>query len=164
MNILNRSAYRNLNVLNLNEFLGTQTTVASERAKLIPVNSEGYPAIIASDGIGLADFKFKKGDREGQTGYRMTVKWEIQDEAVKKELGRTPYITQSIMLNFTDSGALANENPGLRKLREAVGQNKDGQPWQPAMLIGQMARIKVKHSINPQNQEEQMEVEAVTSL
>jgi hypothetical protein len=116
-----------------------------------------------SDGIELKDFKYKKGDRQGQTGYRMTVKWEIQDEALKEELGRTPIIVQSITLNFTNEGALAAENPGLRQLREAVGQNEDGKVWQPAMLIGQAARIKVKHRIDDTG-EEQHEVEKVSSL
>lgn len=148
-------------MLNVNEFLGTTVTSASEKAKLIPENDAGYLAIIANDGIDLKSFQYKTGDRAGQTGYRMTVKWEVQDESVKELLGRTPYITQSIMLNFTESGALAAENPGLRALREAVNQNVDGQPWQPAMLIGQMARIMVKHGVDQRDGSETMEVSRV---
>jgi hypothetical protein len=148
-------------MLNVNEFLSMETSEASERPPLIPAGE--YQALVAPDGIDLKDFKYKKGDREGQTGYRMTLKWEIQDEDLKAQLGRSPMIVQSIMLNFTPEGALAAENPGLKQVREAVDQNKDGQPWQPAMLIGQMARILVEHRIDDKG-EEQHEVKKVGAL
>lgn len=150
-------------MLSLNEFLGTQTNVASERLKLIPKNDAGYLAQIVPDGIGLADFIYKKGERQGQTGYRMTVKWQIEDAELAKTLQRTPTVVQSITLNLNEDGSLAAENPGLRGLREAVNQNKDGQPWQPAMLIGQVARIFVDHRIDDQGQE-QHEIKKVVKV
>jgi hypothetical protein len=150
-------------MINLNEFLGTTIDKASEKLQLIPPSDSGYVAQIMPDGIDLKDFKYKTGERAGQTGYRMTVKWEIQDEELKAQLKRTPVITQSIMLNFTDEGALAAENPGLRALREAVNQNQDGKPWQPAMLIGQMARLYVSHRIDDKG-EEQQDVQKVVKL
>lgn len=153
-------------MLKVEEFLGMQTSQASVRPPLVPMNDEGYMAIVATDGIDLKDFKYKSGDRAGQTGYRMTVKWEIQDEAVKafcKEKNRQPNITQSIMLNITPEGGLAAENVGLRALREAVNQNKDGQPWAPSMLIGQPARIMVHHRVDDKG-EMQEEVNRVSKL
>jgi len=151
--------------INAQEFLGMQTTAASVKPPLIPVNNDGYLAQIAPSGVDLKPFKYKSGDRQGQTGYRMTVKWELMDEGVRawcKEKNRAPFTTQSIMVNFTESGALAAENTGLRILREAVHQNKDGQPWQAAMLIGQMAKILVTHRIDDKG-EEQEEVSRVTA-
>ena len=150
-------------MLSAQEFLGTTITKASEKLKLIPVSDAGYAALIATDGLDLKDFKYKQGDKAGQVGYRMTVKWEIQDPDLKTSIGRTPSITQSFTVNFTPEGALATENPGLRNLREAVGQNKDGEPWQPAMLIGQMAKIFVSHRIDDKG-EEQQDVQRVVAL
>jgi len=154
-------------MLNLNEFLGTQVDGASS-TRLLLLNEGDYVAQIAADGIDLKDFKFKKGDREGQTGYRMTVKWEVQDPdgSIEKTLGRKPTIVQSIMLDLTESGGLdmgKGKNVALGRLREAVGQNTDGRPWQPAMLIGQMARIQVKHRMDDKN-ELQHDVNAVTKI
>lgn len=148
-------------MINLNEFLGQTTTKASEKPKLVPESEAGYLALIVPDGIDLKDFKYKQGPNAGQTGYRMTVKWEIQDQAVQEELKRVPIVFQSITVNFTEGGALAPENPGLRNLREAVGQNTDGQPWAPSMLIGQMARVFVKHRIDDKG-ELQQEINKVT--
>ena len=38
----------------------------------------------------------------------MTVRWDLQDEGdtIKKEIGRDPRITQSIMLDMTEEGGL----------------------------------------------------------
>lgn len=148
-------------MINEQEFLGMQTTEASERPPLIPEGE--FDAVIMSDGLGLRDFTYKSGDRQGQKGHRMTVKWEIMDKSLKADLGRTPIITQSIMLNFTEEGGLAAENPGLRALREAVGQNEDGMPWQPNMLLGQTAKLLIKHRIDD-NGDEQHDVSRVTSM
>lgn len=158
-------------MLNVEEFLGTTSNEAtSTKLLLVPENEEGYIAQIAPGGISLASFQYGPDtERAGQTGYRMPVKWEIQDETgeLQKAISRKPVITQSIMLDITTEGALdmgKGKNVNLGRLREALGQNKDGQPWQPAMLIGGMARIYVKHSINKKTGEEQAEVQKVLAL
>jgi hypothetical protein len=61
-----------------------------------------------------------------------------------------PSVSQSLMLDMTESGALAvgtNKNVNLGRLREALGQNVSGRPWSPNMLQGQVARISVKHRL-----------------
>ena len=141
------------------EFLNMTTDAASEKPPLIPAGE--YLAMIMPDGLDVKDFTYKSGDRAGQQGHRLVVKWEIQDEALKEQLGRTPIIVQSVMLNFTETGGLAAENPSLRQLREAFGQNENGKPWQAAMMIGQVGKIQVKHRIDD-NGEEQHEVGRVT--
>lgn len=157
-------------MLSVEQFLQTQTEGAnSTKVILIPENPEGYRAQIATDGIGLANFKFKQGERAGQTGYRMTVKWEIDDpdKSLEKQIARKPIVTQSIMLDITSEGALdmgEGKNVQLGRLREAVGQNANGRPWSPAMLIGQMARINVKHRVNPENGDLVMDVDKVVAL
>lgn len=155
-------------MLNAEEFLATSVDHAnSTKVILIPPGTE-YIGQIVVDGVGLADFTFKKGDRVGTKGYRMTVRWELQDEdgAIEKEIGRKPVITQSIMLDVTEEGGLdmgEGKNVQLGRLREAVDQNTDGQPWQPAMLMGQMARLEIAHRID-NNGAEQQDVKSVTSL
>lgn len=157
-------------MLSVEQFLGTSVDAAnSTKVKLIPERPEGYRAQIATDGIGLASFKFKKGDRAGQPGYRMTVKWEIDDpdKSIEKEIGRKPIVTQSIMLDITSEGALdmgEGKNVQLGRLREAIGQNANGRPWAPAMLIGQMARINIKHRINDETGDLVMDVDKVVAL
>ena len=157
-------------MLSVEQFLGTQVD-ASNSTKLILIdeNPAGYVAQVATDGIGLANFKFKKGERIGQTGYRMTVKWEIDDpnKEIEKKIGRRPVITQSIMLDITSEGALdmsEGKNVQLGRLREAVKQNANGKPWSPAMLIGQMARINVKHRVNEETGDLMMDVDKVVAL
>jgi len=153
-------------MINVNEFLGMTTDKASVKPPLIPVNSEGYPAQIMNDGVDLKPFKYKTGERAGTDGYRMTVKWELTEEEIRAKLksqSRAPITTQSIMINFLEGGALAPENTGLRNLRDAVNQNQNGKPWQPAMLIGQTARIFIGHRIDDKG-EEQEEVQRVTKL
>lgn len=153
-------------MLNTEEFLGMSVNSAtSTRVILIPEGE--YTGVVDNDGIGLADFTYRQGDRAGQKGYRMTVKWLIDDPAgdLERQIGRKPVITQSIMLDLTSEGGLdmsEGKNVQLGRLREAVGQNEDGKPWQPAMLIGSVAKLLVKHRID-QNQEEQQEVSRVTA-
>ena len=155
-------------MLNAQEFLGmTQQGANATKLELIPEMEVG--AQIAIDGLDLKDFKYKRGDREGQTGYRMTVKWEIDDPTgeIEKTIGRRPVIVQSVMLDVTEAGSLdmgKGKNVTLGRLREAVGQNTDGKPWNPQMLLGQRAKIKIKHSINKESGELQSEVERTTAL
>lgn len=152
-------------MLNPQEFLG-MTMQGANATKLELIPEAEYTAQIGVDGLDLKSFKYKKGDREGQDGYRMTVKWEIDDPdgSLERTLGRKPTQIQSIMLDVTEQGSLdmgKGRNVGLGRLREAVGQNTDGKPWQPAMLIGQRAKIKIKHTINKENGDMQAEVEKV---
>lgn len=155
-------------MLNVEEFLGTQISGAnSTKVILIPPGND-YVGTIAADGVGLADFKYKQGERAGQTGYRMTVKWELDDHdgSIEKQIGRKPTITQSIMLDITDEGGLdmgEGKNVQLGRLREALGQNDDGAPWQPAMLYGGRARLDIQHRID-NNGDEQQEVKGVAKL
>jgi hypothetical protein len=79
----------------------------------------------------------------------LDVEWTINDEELKKSLGRTPKVRQSIMLDLTADGNGIDfgkgRNIGLGRLRTALGQNQNGQPWNFSMLGNQVARVKVKH-------------------
>ena len=90
--------------------------------------------------------------RQAKDSTVLDVVWNIDDPAVKEKLGRTKVtVRQSVFLDFNESGGLAfgeGKNVQLGRLRKAVNQNTAGQPWQPMMLKGQGAKIKVTHRID----------------
>jgi hypothetical protein len=83
----------------------------------------------------------------------LQVKYLIDDTSVRELTGMEEVlVSQTVWLDIDENtGLLAagkNKNIKLGKLREAVGQN-DGRPWMPSMLEGQVVKIQVKHSVNP---------------
>ena len=139
-------------------FLFTETTSSFETA-VVPVPVGEWSAIIKSikpralsDGRGVLD-----------------VYWIVLDEEVKAELDMAePMVRQSIWLDLDDNGILAdgkNKNVQLGQLRDAVSQNRKGQPWAPGMLVNQMAKVKVSHSIDKRdNKTVQADVTGVTAI
>lgn len=132
--------------LNTEEFLQT-TTSESLDDKLEPCPEGEWLAVANSPEV--ADFVYKRGPREGETGYRMVIKWDIQDEEAKQAVDRENLsVVQSILLDLNDTGdGLAmgkGKNIGLGQIRTALGQNEAGSEWSPAMIAGQPAKVKVK--------------------
>lgn len=82
----------------------------------------------------------------------LDITWTVNDETARQETGMAePSVRQTIWLDTTESGGLdfgKGKNVGLGRLREAVGQNQAGKPWAPGMLVGQVATVKVSHSID----------------
>lgn len=82
----------------------------------------------------------------------LDVTWTVDDEVARNETGMAePMVRQTLWLDTTESGGLdfgKGKNVGLGRLREAVGQNQAGKPWAPGMLVGQVAKVKVGHSID----------------
>lgn len=82
----------------------------------------------------------------------LDVTWTVDDENARQETGMAePSVRQTIWLDTTESGGLdfgKGKNVGLGRLRDAVGQNQAGKPWAPGMLVGQVAKVKVTHSID----------------
>lgn len=82
----------------------------------------------------------------------LNVIWKVTDPAVQQVTGRAENsVRQTIWLDVTESGGLdfgKGKNVGLGKLRDALGQNTPGKPWAPGMLVGGVACVKVKHSID----------------
>lgn len=101
----------------------------------------------------FASFDIKKGDRAGTKGVRVDVQWMINDESgsLKEYLGRSPKVKQGIMLDRGPGNSLEfgkGKNVALGRLREALKQNGNGQPWGFPMLGGKVAKIKVKHRMD----------------
>ena len=99
------------------------------------------------------NLKFRQLD-EGRV--IMDVYWEILEESVKESTKLDkPTCRQSVFLDMTSEGSLdlsKGKNRRLGLLRAAVGQNT-GKPWAPSMLIGQLAKVRVEHSPNPDDLE-----------
>lgn len=126
-------------------FMNSQFTDANETTfKAVPEGE--YQAVINK--VEAATWQSKDGTK---SGLKLDLDWIVDDESVRQSTGMAePHVKQSIMLDLTESGALAvgtNKNVNLGRLREAVGQNASGRPWSPPMLQGQVARISVKHRL-----------------
>lgn len=148
-------------MLNTEELLNT--TVDSQLDEFLePCPAGEYLAIAGKPSVNT--FTYKKGDRAGETGYQLVIRWEIQDEAVKKQLDRdTVSVRQSTLLDITPDGTgldvSKGKNIGLGQIRSALGQNQEGQPWSFNMIEGQPATIKVKSGMY--NDRVTAEVEAI---
>ena len=132
-------------------FLNTTVTETLD-TQLIPVPEGEYTAVSSPvSAESFRSFDIKRGDRAGTKGYALDLEWTINDESLKAQIGREPKVRQSLMLDTTADGTGLDfgkgRNIGLGRLREALGQNKDGQPWSFAMLGSQVARVKVKHHL-----------------
>lgn len=124
-----------------NSFLNTEVNEANATA-YTPVPEGEYPASIKkltprvlTDGRAVID-----------------VSMVIDDADVREETGMAePLVRYTLWLDLTDSGTLdfgKGKNVGLGRLRDALGQNISGKPWQPGMLIGGVCKAKVTHSID----------------
>jgi len=141
-------------------FMNTQFSEANE-TKFVTVPEGEYSAVI--DKVEAKPWQSRDGSK---SGLRLDVNWKIDDPAASEATGiANPTVKQGIMLDLTDSGGLATgpgRNINLGRLRDAVNQNKPGSPWNPNMLVGQPARVKVSHRIY--EGEVYAEVKGVTKL
>lgn len=127
-----------------------QMTVTGSNATKVELPDEGdYVAQIVK--IEGRKITFKSGERAGTEGIGLDITWQIDDPAVKEKLGTAPRVRQSMLIDQTPNGGLdmgKGRNVALGRLREAVGQNLDGQPWGPMMLKGCVATVSVVHTID----------------
>lgn len=120
-----------------------QTSIkGSMSTEIIPIPEGEFTGIIQKVDARLTG---KQNDRAV-----LDIHYLVDDEEVRKVTGmEKPSIRQTVWLDIDDSGALdlsEGKNVGLGRLREAVGQNTDAE-WAPPMLIDQVVKIQVKHSM-----------------
>src|SRR5687768_8163557 len=124
-------------VFNPDTFMNTSTTDAMETS-YTPVPEGEWTGVIK-------EIK----PRQAKDAAMLDVVWGVDDEQVIASTGmKSPIVRQTVFLDITESGGLdkgKGKNVQLGKLRDAVNQNQNGKPWQPGMLIGQVAKIKVVH-------------------
>lgn len=132
-----------------NAFLD-QTTQEQGSTQSVPIPVGEYTAMSKEPEI--RSWTSKDGTK---SGFALDIIWEIDDAAVKELLQRdTVTIKQGIMLDVQENGSLdwgKGKNVTLGRLREAVGLNTPGQPFNPRMLGGQVAKISVKHRVDGEN-------------
>jgi hypothetical protein len=93
--------------------------------------------------------------KDGDEGAVLDIFWKPQlDAATEASLGRKPTVKQTVFLDVTPSGGLdmgKGRNIGLGRLREALGQNQPGKPWNFGLLQGGTATVVVKHRMHEGN-------------
>lgn len=136
------------------QYVDMETT--QESKKRPPLDPADYTAIIGE----VAVEPWSKGDK---SGLRMKVPLKIQlDPGVRERLGLTTdtlTLTDSVFLDTNEQGMLdygPGRNSGLRRYREATGQNVAGQPFSPRRLIGQAVLVKIKHDMYQGEVQEQI--------
>lgn len=134
------------------QFLDMQVTESND-TKVTPV-PEGEFTAVAGD-VKTRQWQSKDGTSSGIT---LDITWDIDSPEVKAELGRDRVtVRQGIMLDLTESGGLdmsKGKNVGLGRLREAIGKNVPGQPFAFSQIPGSIAKVLVKHRINPNDAEQ----------
>lgn len=74
--------------------------------------------------------------------------WASFNPTVEVQYKNAPRkVRGSIFLDLTAAGGIdqsPDKNVGLGRFRKAIGQNTPGQPWNPAMAVGQSVKIKVE--------------------
>ena len=141
------------NAFNPELFLNTTVNDANS-TEVLQVPPGEYRAV--SSGVGpqsFSAFPIKRGDRAGETFYRLDVEWTIDDPEgkLKEFLGREPKVRQGIPLDISKDGTIdmgKGRNVGLGRLRSALNQNTNGKPWSMSQLGGQVAKIQVKHRLD----------------
>jgi hypothetical protein len=135
-----------MSTFDLNNFLNTEITEANSTTYVPVPEYDEVPASIK------AIVPRTAGDKP-----ILDVQWSIDDDEAREVTGMAePMARQTIWLDVTESGGLdfrKGRNVQLGKLREALGQNVSGKPWQPGMLVGGVGKVKVKHSIDKRDGE-----------
>lgn len=132
-------------------FLNTQQTGALETEYPVVPEGEYLARVGTTDkALELRSFPIQNGERAGQTAYQLSITYELDDADLQKEFGYAPKVRGSIWLDFADeeSGVLKmgkGANVQLGRLRQALGQNDEAEPWSPPMMMGQPLYVTVKH-------------------
>jgi len=122
------------------------TITESNSTETVPVPEGEYLSI--SEKAEVVPWQSRDGSN---SGLKLVITWEIQDEGVKELLARSKVTArQDIMLDLTETGQLdmgKGRNVALGRLREALDLNKPGDPFSFAMIAGRMGKIVIKHRI-----------------
>jgi len=151
-------------IFNAEQFENTQVTEATSTERIYADENE-YPAVIDK-------YEFRPGtSKDGRPYLFVDVHWSLDSPEQRARMQREKVIVrQSFGLQQTEQGGLATGkgiNVELGLLRDAVGQNQNGMPWTFKQLLGQVAKVKVKHRdfvTNTGEPGKNAEVVAVTKL
>lgn len=135
----------------------------SNSTESIPIPAGEFPGL--AEKVEILQWQTKDG---AKSGLKLQIIWNVADDEVRQVTGRAENkVRQDLMLDLTEDGRLdmsKGMNVRLGKLREAVGLNKPGQPFQFGMIQGQMAKLKIGHRTGEDPSEIFAEVKAVAAL
>lgn len=124
-----------------------QTINDANSTQTIPVPEGEYTAIVDGEPV-VRQWTSKDGTK---TGLAVDLNWLVDDAGVKQAVGRDRIIVrQGIMLDLNDSGGIdtgKGRNANLGRLRDAVGLNEPGKPFNFRMLQGKLAKVSIKHRV-----------------
>lgn len=129
------------------------TVTEQGSTEIIPIPVGDYVALIEK----VNTRAWQKRDDPSVNGIALDVTYNLElTSAVKEIIGRDKaVVTQGITLDLTESGGLdmgKGKNVGLNRLREAVGLNRAGAPFNFRMLEGQAVKIKLGHRAGDEGQ------------
>lgn len=128
-------------------FLHAQVNEVSKKRNPLPVGE--YSAILGEGK--MVPWTGKKDPTKSGWKYEAPLTIEVPAE-VQAEQVLPPTINQnlSIMLDISPNGGLdmaPGKNGGLRRFREALDMNKEGQPFSFASTFGRPVKVKISHEI-----------------
>lgn len=128
-----------------NNFLDATTTQAATRRAPLPAGQD-FVATIGE--ISIRPWQGKTDS--SKSGFAADFPLEIDLAAYPAVSIGVPRVTLrgSIMLDTTADGSLdmsSGKNGGLRRYREALGMNKDGEPFSIRAMTGRQVKVKIKH-------------------
>lgn len=134
-----------------------QEVEGSNATKLRPCPAGEFTAII--DGIKLRSWA--KKDDPTVNGVSLDVMLDIQDQAIREELGRDKILVKhSCSLDFVIDGngkpvldMHKDKNVDLGRLRAACGLNDPDRKFSLNMLNGQAVKVMVSHRQDPEDPE-----------
>lgn len=122
------------------EAFASSSIAEANDTKFTPVPEGEYAAVIKKKA-------FRNLDEKGML--LLDITWGVDDAAAKEVTGmKEPTVRQTVFIDRNEQGALdmgKGKNVGLGKLREGIGLNAPGQPFNFNMLEGRAGRISVKH-------------------
>ena len=127
-----------------------------------------YPVPVGEYKAQVKKIDLRQFETEKSPGTKYTVAeiyWHVLGEEAKKATEQEePIARQSLFLDLTPAGALdfgRNKNVQLSRLRDAVGQNKNGKKWAFNHLVGQSASVIIVHDVNKDTGEPRAVVKTV---
>lgn len=132
-------------------YLDATLTEASTRRPPLPVRDFIGQILEVKSRSGSFTDK-KTGDSRSYVALDIPIEIDISSdpELVKVQGTSKITLTDSLFLDLKDNGFIDNspgKNNKLRRYREALDMNQDGQPFAPRMMSGRPIRAKIKHEL-----------------
>lgn len=127
------------------QYLDMETDQAA--TKRPPLDPADYTSLIGN-------VEMVQWTKNEKSGLSLKVPHQIQlTPEVKAKLGITQdfiVLTDRVFIDLNEQGMMdwaPGRNGGLRRYREALGQNIPGEPWSPRRMIGRPCVVKIKHGL-----------------